>query len=86
MNHFGVPSALVPLHSLARLELASTDQAGLLVRGQLGRLSSLTFPLALSSTALLPCKTLLLLLGIVGLAATLLELKEGQVTIPIKQL
>jgi hypothetical protein len=34
----------------------------------------------------LPCKTPLLLLGIIGLVATLLEFEEGHVTLPIKKL
>jgi hypothetical protein len=36
--------------------------------------------------ALLPCKMPLLLLGIIGLVAALLEFKEGQVTLPIQKL
>jgi hypothetical protein len=60
-------------------ELASTPLALPLTLGQFGCLSSLMFLLALSSTAPFTCKTLLLLLGIVGLAATLLEIEEGNV-------
>ena len=43
-------------------------------------------PFMLSSTAPLLCKTLLLLLGVIGLAATLLEIEEGHVTLPIQKL
>ena len=40
----------------------------------------------LRRTAMLLCKTLLLLLGIIGLAATHLKFEEGQVTLLIQQL
>jgi hypothetical protein len=45
--------------------------------GLFGRFRSFLVPFLLSSTAPLPCKTPLLLLGIIGLAATLLEFEEG---------
>ena len=79
-------STFVPLSSLARLELASTSQAFPLAGGKLGGLSSLPLPFPLRSTASLPCKTPLLLLGIIGLAATLLEIEEGHMTLPVKKL
>jgi hypothetical protein len=56
------------------------------MRGTMGHLSSLTFPFLFRGMAPFPCKTLLLLLGIVGLAAALLELEEGKIALPIKQL
>ncbi len=67
-------------------ELLSTGPALPLMRGLFGHFGSLPIPFSLSSMAPLPCKTPLLLLGIIGLAATLLEFKEGHVVFPIKQL
>ena len=72
--------------SLARLELTSTVHTFLLTSREVGRLGSFPIPLSLRRTAPLPCKTPLLLLGIIGLVATLLEFEEGQVALPIKQL
>jgi len=85
MYHFGMALAFVLVGDLARFELTSTYQALSLVGGRGGRFRSLMIPFLLSSTAALPCKLPLLLLGIIGLAATLLEFKEGRVTFPIKQ-
>jgi hypothetical protein len=45
--------------------------------GLFGRFRRFPVPFPLSSTAPLPCKTPLLLLGIIGLAAALLEFEEG---------
>ena len=42
-----------------------------------------TFPLMLGSMALILCKIPLLLLGIIGLAATILKFKEGKVALSI---
>jgi hypothetical protein len=55
-------------------------------RGGRDELGRLTFPFPLSSTALFPCKTLLLMLSIVGLATARLEIKEGGVALPIEKL
>ena len=72
--------------AFAGLELSSTCHALVLTGGKFSCFHSLPIPFPLSSLAPLPCKTPLLLLGIIGLAATLLEFEEGHVTIPIKQL
>jgi hypothetical protein len=78
--------AFVLVGNLAGLELSSTCLALLLTGGSLGHFHSLTVPFLFSSTAALLCKTPLLLLRIIGLAAALLEIEEGHVTFPIKQL
>jgi hypothetical protein len=57
-----------------------------LTRGHERRFRSFPFPFSLSSTAPLPCKTPFLLLGIVGLAAALLEFEEGLVAPLVQQL
>ena len=72
--------------SFAGLELLSTCLILTLMGGKFSHFRSLTLPFLLSGSAPLPCKTPLLLLGIIGLAATLLEFEEGRVTFPIKQL
>jgi hypothetical protein len=54
--------------------------------GLVGHFHGFPFPFPLSSTAPLPCKTPLLLLGIVGLTAALLEIEKGLVAISIKKL
>jgi len=53
--------------------------------GEGGSLGRFSLPLLLSSTAPLPCKAPLLLLGIIGLAAALLEFEEGFVAFPVKK-
>ena len=70
--------------SFVGIELVSTCLALLLTKSKFGHLGSFPISLLLSIMALFPCKTLLLLLGIIGLAATLLEFEEGQVTLPIE--
>jgi hypothetical protein len=67
-------------------ELASTPLTLPLALGKLGCLGSFVFLLVLSNTALFTCKMLLLLLGIVGLAATLLEIKEGETANSVEKL
>ena len=84
-HHFGI-GALVLAGAFAGLELSSTCHALALTCRESGRFRSLSIPLTLSRSAPLPCKTPLLLLGIIGLAAALLEFEEGRVTLPIKQL
>jgi hypothetical protein len=59
-------------------KLASAPLTLPLTLGKFDHLGSLMFLLMLSSTAPFMCKTLLLFLGIVGLAATLLEIEEGK--------
>jgi len=86
MSHFGMALALVLVGSFARCELAHTIQALMLTGGSFGNFCLLMNLFLLSSTAVLPCKMPLLLLGIVGLAATLLDFKEGCVTFPIRSL
>ena len=54
--------------------------------GEFGHFRGLTFPSRLGSTAPLPCKTPLLLLGIVGLAATRMEIEEGKIALSVKKL
>ena len=76
MSHFGIGTLVLP-GGFARLELSPTCLALPLTSGEVGHFRSFPFPLSLSSTAPLPCKTPLLLLGIIGLAATLMEFKEG---------
>jgi hypothetical protein len=53
---------------------------------ELGCLGSFPVPFTLGSTAPLPCKTPLLLLGIVGLAAARLEIEEGKVAFSVEKL
>ena len=69
--------------SFAGIELASTCLALPLTGRKFGYLGSFPISLLLSSTAPFPCKTPLLLLGMIGLAAALLEFEEGQVTLSI---
>jgi hypothetical protein len=83
--HFG-HGALVLAGSFAGLELASTCLTLPLTHGKLGHFRSFMIPFTLSSTAPFPCKMPLLLLGIIGLLATLLEIEEGTRAIPIKKL
>jgi hypothetical protein len=82
VHHFGF-GALVLLGGFVELELVSTHPALLLLSGEFGCLGSFPVPLLLRSLAPLSCKPSLLLLGIVGLAAALLEFKEGHVTFPV---
>ena len=82
---FGL-GALVLAGGFVGGELASTSLALPLDRREFSSLGHLMIPFMLSSTAPLPCKTLLLLLGVIGLAATLLEIEEGHVTLPIQKL
>ena len=79
-------STLVPLRSLARLEHMSTDQARPLALRKFSHFRRFPISFMLRRTAMLLCKTLLLLLGIIGLAATHLKFEEGQVTLLIQQL
>jgi hypothetical protein len=72
--------------SFAGLELASACLTSPLTGGKLSSFRRFTNPFPLSSTAPFPCKTPLLLLGIVGLATALLEIEEGRVTLLIKKL
>jgi hypothetical protein len=76
----------VLLGGLAGLELASACLALPLARGKFGRFRSFPFPFAFRSTAPLPCKTPLLLLGIVGLAAARLEVEEGKIALSVQKL
>ncbi|KAI9433613.1 hypothetical protein BJY52DRAFT_1231505 [Lactarius psammicola] len=69
--------ALVSAGSFVGIELASTYLTLPLTSRELSCFCSFTVPLPLSSSSPFPCKTPLLLLGIVGLAATLLEFEEG---------
>jgi hypothetical protein len=80
--HFGF-GALVLLGGFAGLKLTSTCHALSLARGKFGHFRSFPFPFAFRSTASLPCKMPLLLLGIIGLVAALLEFEEGHMTLPI---
>jgi len=75
--------ALVLAGDFAGLELASTCLALPLMGRVFSRFCSLMIPFLFGSMAALPCKTPLLLLGIIGLAATLLEFEKGCVTGPI---
>ncbi len=70
----------------AGFELTSACPTLPLTRGSFGHFRSLPCPFWLGTTAPLPCRTPLLLLGIIGLAATLLEIKEGLVVFPVKKL
>ena len=72
--------------AFAGLELSSTCHALALMGRESGCFHSLSIPFPLSHSAPLPCKTPLLLLGIIGLAAALLEFEESCVTFPIQQL
>ena len=82
--HFGFRAlGLVLLGSFARLELASACQALSLTCGKFSHFCSLPFPSTLGSRAPFPCKTPLLLLGPVGLAATQLEIEEGKIALSV---
>jgi hypothetical protein len=72
--------------SFAGLETASTLTARLRWLGQLGRFRSLTVPLSLGSPAPFPCKTLLLVMGVVGLTATRAKIEEGLIANSVKKL
>ena len=83
--HFGI-GALVPAGGFVGIELSSTCHILTLTGGKFSCLGSLMFLFLLSGLAPFLCKMLLLLLGVIGLAATLLKFKERCVTFPIKQL
>jgi hypothetical protein len=51
--------------------------------GEFGGLGLLSHVFPLGGMASFPCKSPLLLLGVIGLAATLLEFEEGHAVFPI---
>ena len=65
------------------IELVPTCPVLPLARGLFGHFRSFPFPFSLRSTAPFLCKMPLLLLGIVGLVAALLEFEEGLIAISI---
>ena len=85
LHHFGTAAFMLP-GLLSGVKLASASQALPFPGRALGSFSCFTFPLPFGSMAVFPYKTLLLLLGIVGLSATLLKSKEGQVTFLVEKL